>query len=111
MKKCFIIYLLIYIINLISYSSQNCEIFQDCNISDPNCRPRKSKGENETNPHFSHGEIICPQYTNKSNLCCSKTQLFLLEDNFNLLENFYGKISNGCDICVENLKRFLCEII
>lgn len=105
-KKCFLIF-----INLFFYSFQNCEIFQDCNIEDPECVPRKAEGKNQTNPHFSHGEIICPQYTNKSNVCCSNVQLLKLKENFNLIEKFFGNFSGGCDVCVENLKRFYCEII
>jgi len=101
-----------FIIILIKKTKQECRIWQECDVTDPECVPRAADitNKSETTPRFNYtSDNLCPDYNNYTGACCSPTQVTKLKQNLDSLDSVFGSNAGGCDICVENLKRMWCH--
>ena len=87
-----------------------CEFQEDCPITD-DCSPKKAD-ENHTNPKIINSSFtyICPEFENKK-VCCSNRQLYKMIKIFDLIDQTFGSLGQGCDICSMNIKNFWCNFI
>ena len=87
-----------------------CELQEDCSINDT-CSPKKAD-ENHTNPKIINSSFsyICPEFENEK-VCCSNRQLYKIIKIFELIDQTFGSLGQGCDICSMNIKNFWCNFI
>ena len=87
-----------------------CELQEDCSINDT-CSPKKAD-ENHTNPKIINSSFsyICPEFENEK-VCCSNRQLYKIIKMFELIDQTFGSLGQGCDICSMNIKNFWCNFI
>jgi hypothetical protein len=85
---------------------------QVCDEKDINnrtvCFPEPIDPETETPKVLYDTDNICPDFTGKE-ACCNPIQTKILSINFNSIDNVFGSLFGGCDICAINLKRFWCH--
>lgn len=97
-----------FLIYVITKVSSDCAFQEDCGLEE-RCYPDKPD-EIHKKPYLinSSYSYLCPDYKDKMG-CCSHRQLYKLTNNFETIDQVFGKIGQGCDICATNLKRFWCH--
>ena len=90
-----------------------CSLKQECgDLKNDTCRPRgRLENETSTHPMTSVKSLLdlCPQFKPGEQVCCTETQLAVLQNNLRTIDQIFGDRGQGCDICAANLKKFWCH--
>ena len=97
----------VFFLQLLASVSSDCVFTQNCTVPPYICNPPHKI---DPIPPFKAawtGPIACPMFLGQE-VCCTNDQNAAMFYKFFLLDNTFGHLAGGCDICSANMKLMWC---